>query len=128
MHQCSDAECGEWIYDDEKHVCGQPYDSSSRPSATQIGGSHYTDMTIQPVEYILANNIPFVEGCVIKYVSRWRAKGGVEDLKKAKHFLDLLIEHEERPEQEMDRGWLVPKPSPSEPVGDLPSTQIWLGK
>jgi hypothetical protein len=61
---------------------------------TQIGGSHYTDMPIQPIEYILANNIPFPEGNVIKYVSRWRAKGGVKDLEKAVHHLKLLIEHE----------------------------------
>jgi hypothetical protein len=64
------------------------------PLHTQVGGSHYTDMTIQPIEYILANNIPFPEGNVIKYVSRWRAKGGVKDLEKAKHHLELLIEHE----------------------------------
>jgi hypothetical protein len=57
----------------------------------QIGGGHYKGMAIQPVEYIHKNGIPFIEGCVIKYVSRWRSKGGVEDIKKAKHFLDLLI-------------------------------------
>lgn len=62
---------------------------------TQIGGTHYTDMAIQPIEYILANNIPFPEGNVIKYVSRWRAKGGVKDLEKAVHHLNLLIESEE---------------------------------
>lgn len=61
----------------------------------QVGGAHYKDMAIQPVQYILANALPFIEGCVVKYVSRWRSKGGVEDLKKARHFLDLLIEHEE---------------------------------
>lgn len=61
---------------------------------TQVGGGHYKDMKIQPVEYIHKNGIGFAEGCVIKYVSRWRAKGGVEDLKKARHFLDLLIEME----------------------------------
>lgn len=61
---------------------------------TQVGGAHYTDMKIQPIEYILANSIPFPEGNVIKYVSRWRAKGGVKDLEKAKHHLELLIEHE----------------------------------
>jgi hypothetical protein len=60
----------------------------------QVGGTHYTDMKIQPVEYILANDIGFIEGCVIKYVSRWRAKGGVEDLYKARHFINMLIEHE----------------------------------
>lgn len=61
----------------------------------QEGGSHYKDLAIQPIEYILANSIPYAEGSVIKYVTRWRAKGGVQDLKKAKHFLELLIEHEE---------------------------------
>ncbi len=60
----------------------------------QIGGSHYKDMAIQPVEYIHRNHIGFVEGCVIKYVSRWRQKGGIQDLKKARHFLDMLIEIE----------------------------------
>jgi hypothetical protein len=61
----------------------------------QEGGSHYKDMAIQPVEFILRNGIGFAEGNVIKYVSRWRAKGGVEDLKKARHYLDLLIEAEQ---------------------------------
>lgn len=61
----------------------------------QIGGDHYKDLAIQPVQYILANEVPFVEGCVIKYVTRWRDKGGVKDLEKAKHFIELLIEHEE---------------------------------
>ena len=58
----------------------------------QIGGSHYRDMEIQPAVYIVKNNIGYVEGCVIKYVSRWHDKGGVDDLKKARHYLDLLIE------------------------------------
>lgn len=61
----------------------------------QVGGSHYKDLSIQPVEYILKNNIPFIEGSVIKYVTRWRAKNGVEDLRKARHFLDILITNEE---------------------------------
>ena len=63
---------------------------------TQVGGDHYKTASIQPVEYIHANNIPFIEGCVIKYVSRWRSKGGTADLEKAKHFIDLLIELETR--------------------------------
>lgn len=61
----------------------------------QIGGSHYRDMAIQPFEYIHANGITFAEGSVIKYVSRWRAKNGVEDLRKARHILDMLIDAEE---------------------------------
>lgn len=62
----------------------------------QVEGSHYKGYSIQPIEYIYSNNIPFAEGSVIKYVTRWRDKGGVNDLKKAIHFLELLIELEER--------------------------------
>jgi hypothetical protein len=61
----------------------------------QVGGSHYKEMAIQPIEYILANKLGFAEGTVIKYVSRWRAKGGIDDLRKARHVLDMLIESEE---------------------------------
>lgn len=60
----------------------------------QIGGTHYKNMEIQPVEYIHRNNLGFCEGCVIKYVSRWKRKGGIQDLLKAKHFIELLIEME----------------------------------
>jgi hypothetical protein len=62
----------------------------------QVAGSHYKELPIQPVEYIHANGIGYFEGNVIKYVSRWRAKGGVKDLEKAKHYIDLLIELETR--------------------------------
>lgn len=60
----------------------------------QIGGLHYKKLSIQPVEFIHANGIGYFEGNVIKYVSRWRDKGGLEDLEKARHYLDLLIEFE----------------------------------
>ena len=53
------------------------------PLDTQEGGTHYKDMKIQPAEFIHANNIGYFEGNVIKYVSRWRNKNGIEDLKKA---------------------------------------------
>jgi hypothetical protein len=61
----------------------------------QEGGDHYKTKPIQPVQYCMANCIGFMEGSVIKYVTRWRDKGGVQDLKKARHFLDLMIEYEE---------------------------------
>lgn len=61
---------------------------------TQIGGKHYVSMDVQPVEFILKNGIGFCEGNVIKYVSRWQSKGGLEDLRKARHYIDLLIAHE----------------------------------
>ena len=62
----------------------------------QIGGQHYKDMAIQPAEFITKNGIGYIEGSVIKYVCRWRKKNGIEDLKKAKHFLELLIELESK--------------------------------
>lgn len=60
----------------------------------QVGGSHYKDLAIQPVEYIHANKLCYLEGNVIKYVTRWRKKNGVADLEKARHYIDLLIELE----------------------------------
>ena len=60
----------------------------------QVGGSHYKSKGIQPVEFIHSNNLSFIEGNVIKYVWRWRDKGGVADLEKAKHYLEMLIELE----------------------------------
>lgn len=60
----------------------------------QVGGGHYKDCAIQPVEYNYANNLPFIEGCIVKYATRWRSKGGLEDLRKIKHFCDLLIDFE----------------------------------
>lgn len=63
---------------------------------TQVGGSHYTKCGIQPYEYTLANGLGGLEHTVIKYVTRWKDKGGVEDLKKARHTLDFLIEYTEK--------------------------------
>lgn len=62
----------------------------------QVAGNHYKDLPIQPVEYIHANGIGYFEGNVIKYVSRWRAKNGIKDLEKAKHYIELLIELESK--------------------------------
>lgn len=53
---------------------------------------HYKKLKIEPVEYILANEIPFCEGNVIKYVTRWRDKGGLDDLRKAKVYIDKIIQ------------------------------------
>lgn len=61
---------------------------------TQVGGAHYKSRAIQPVQYIHANGLGFCEGNVIKYVTRWASKGGLADLEKAKHYIELLIELE----------------------------------
>jgi len=60
-----------------------------------IGGDHYRQGGIQPVEYIHANNLSFCEGNVVKYVTRWRHKDGLKDLEKAKHYIELLMELED---------------------------------
>lgn len=67
-------------------------------NSKQVGGRHYKTKGIQPWDYIIVNNIPYLEGNIIKYVSRWRDKGGLSDLEKAKHYLEKLIEIESRKE------------------------------
>ena len=67
----------------------------SGPLDVQVGGDHYRDMRIQPVTFITENGLGFLEGCVIKRMCRWRAKGGIEDLRKAMHEIELLIDAEE---------------------------------
>tara|TARA_B110000881_G_C18234028_1_gene345223 strand:+ start:39 stop:395 length:357 start_codon:yes stop_codon:yes gene_type:complete len=62
---------------------------------TQVGGNHYQSMKIQPIEYTMANKMNPLQHTVIKYVSRYQAKNGIEDLKKAIHSLELLIQFEE---------------------------------
>lgn len=64
----------------------------------QEGGGHYKSKGIQPVEYAYRNNLGFIESNVVKYVSRWKEKNGIQDLKKARHYLDILIEFEEQKE------------------------------
>jgi hypothetical protein len=61
---------------------------------TQIGGKHYKADGIEPWDYVAANNLGYFEGNIVKYVSRWKDKGGVDDLRKAKHYIEKLIELE----------------------------------
>jgi hypothetical protein len=67
--------------------------------STQIGGTHYTKLKIQPMEYSMANNLNACQHTIIKYVTRFRDKNGLEDLRKARHTLDMLIEFEMRGEK-----------------------------
>lgn len=60
----------------------------------QVGGDHYKRQPVQPWDYIHRNGIGFLAGCAIKYLSRYKDKGGVADLEKARHFIDKLIEEE----------------------------------
>ena len=70
----------------------------SEPSVNSIqhGGTHYKNKAVQPWDYIVGNNLGYLEGNIVKYVSRWRDKGGIQDLQKARHYLDKLIEVESR--------------------------------
>ena len=81
---------------EEKAEVTESTELIKKPSDTQIGGNHYSDMTIQPIEFIHKNNLSFIQGNVIKYVCRYKDKGGIQDLNKAKHYIDLLIEFEEK--------------------------------
>ena len=60
----------------------------------QVAGAHYKAMPIQPAVFIHANAIPFLEGCVLKYVCRHKSKGGAEDIRKAIHYCQLILELE----------------------------------
>ena len=66
-------------------------DMVKSPFDIQHGGNHYKEKGIQPLEYIMANNLDFCQGNVIKYVSRYKSKNGRQDLEKAKHYIDFLI-------------------------------------
>ena len=72
--------------------CAECWSILMPASKEQVGGTHYAKNKIQPWDYIHANGLGYFEGSVVKYVTRWKDKGGIEDLKKARHFLDKLIE------------------------------------
>jgi hypothetical protein len=81
----------------------------ANPLSSQVGGNHYKNLVIQPVQYITANNIPYIEGNIIKYITRWRNKNGIQDLHKVIHYTQLLIEFEQSKasaaEQRERDGW-----------------------
>lgn len=64
------------------------------PLNNQVGGNHYKQFKIQPIEFIHANGLDFLQGNVVKYICRFRQKNGRADLEKAKHYIDLLIQLE----------------------------------
>lgn len=66
----------------------------ANPFDKQVGGDHYKTMGIQPVEYIVANNLNFLEGNVVKYITRHRAKGGKADVEKVIHYCELILKTE----------------------------------
>lgn len=71
-----------------------PLDTQEKPLDTQVGGGHYKKLPIQPVEYCHKNGLGYCESNIVKYISRWKDKGGKQDLEKVKHYVDLLIQLE----------------------------------
>lgn len=71
---------------------------TSKATDTQIGGEHYKNMPIQPIEYIHKNNLDFFQGNIIKYITRHKSKNGAEDIRKIKHYCDLILELEYKQE------------------------------
>ena len=72
----------------------------------QIGGKHYIKYKIQPSKFVVENKLLYPEGTVIKYILRHQDKGGKEDLDKAKHFIDMIIERDYGEEKEKKESWV----------------------
>ena len=75
----------------------------SDPYDKQVGGDHYQTMKIQPAEFVNKNKLLFAEGNAIKYICRHVNKGGKQDLEKAKHYIDMIIERDYGDEAEMSK-------------------------
>ena len=71
----------------------------------QIGGTHYQKFKIQPSKFVVENELLYPEGCVIKYILRHRLKGKKQDLEKAKHFIDMIIERDYGPQESWIDGY-----------------------
>ena len=72
----------------------------------QVGGKHYLKYKIQPSKFVVENKLLYPEGCVIKYILRHQDKGGKQDLEKAKHFIDMIIERDYKDEKEKQESWI----------------------
>ena len=89
----NDATPQEWDKATREIKSGADYpEDSVKAVDKQVGGNHYKKFVIQPAEFCYKNNIPYLESTAIKYLCRWRDKGGLQDLDKAIHFIELLKE------------------------------------
>ena len=70
----------------------KPQRATERATERQVGGKHYKKFKIQPIEFIVANKLNFIQGCIIKYICRFESKNGVEDLDKIIHYCELQKE------------------------------------
>ena len=71
------------------------FSEKSNPLEIQVGGSHYKDLKIQPIEFIHANGLGFSEGCIVKYISRHKQKNKAEDIRKIIHYAKLILKLED---------------------------------
>jgi hypothetical protein len=78
---------------------------TSKAYKKQIGGSHYQNMVVQPSEFINKNKLPFAEGSAIKYICRHAAKGKQEDIHKAIHYLEMILDRDYQDTQPKDESW-----------------------
>lgn len=89
-------------------------------ASTAVNPTHYNSYAIQPIQYIQANKLSYEQGNVVKYITRFRMKGGLEDLLKAKRYIDLIIENEYK-EQHSGNGAVDPAART-----DLPREWKWV--
>ena len=78
---------------------------TSKAYKKQIGGSHYQNMVMQPSEFINKNKLPFAEGSAIKYICRHAAKGKQEDIHKAIHYLEMILDRDYQATQPKEESW-----------------------
>ena len=78
---------------------------TSKVYKKQIAGSHYRNMVIQPSEFINRNRLPFAEGSAIKYICRHAAKGKQEDIHKAIHYLEMILDRDYQDSQSTEESW-----------------------
>jgi len=89
----NDAAPEEWDQAYRKVTAEDPVIKPRDPMEMQIGGDHYAAKKFQPIEYIHANNLDFMEGNVVKYITRHRDKGGADDIMKAIHYCKLILKY-----------------------------------
>lgn len=86
-----------WCYYYEEEPVAEYPNTDESAWGKQEGGDHYKNLPIQPSEFIYKNNMNWLAGSVVKYVSRYQLKGNpLGDLQKARHYLDMLIEEQEK--------------------------------
>lgn len=86
--------CGSGAHSTSDCPAGDEIEPATSAFYTQVGGGHYKAMAIQPIDFILANKLGYCEANAVKYICRHKSKNGRQDLEKAIHYLQMLIERE----------------------------------